>query len=117
MPVAKDSPGIYIKSPGFQIMLHLICTLEPVRISWLSQFVEHYRRLGIEAFHLSLQVEPDVHSDVVERWRSQANRAIAPYGYELASVLQQPFSSIVLREHHDALQDRFCSNGDWIVWS
>jgi hypothetical protein len=98
-------------------MIRLICTLEPVRISFLPQFLDHYSRLGVERFHLSLQVEPGADAGWVDHSVSEANAALAQYGTGLAAVLQKPFSSFVLREHHDRLQSTHASAGDWIVWS
>lgn len=98
-------------------MIHLICTLEPVRIAFLRQFVDHYARLGTERFHLSLQVEPEVDPGWVDQAAAQANAILAENGTKLTAVLQKPFNSAALREHHDQLQDLHTRPGDWIIWS
>jgi hypothetical protein len=98
-------------------MIYLICTLEPVRIPFLRQFVEHYIHLGVERFLLSLQVEPDFDPEAIATFRDDANAVLRPFGVELNGVLVRPFSSLALREHHDELQRRFCRDTDWIVWA
>ena len=87
-------------------MVHLICTLEPIRISFLGQFIQHYARLGVESFHLSLQIEPGSDPAHVEASTSEASRVLKAYDLELHGVLMEPFSSFVLRQYHDRLQDR-----------
>jgi hypothetical protein len=98
-------------------MTHLICTLEPVRTAFLRQFVDHYSRLGVDRFHLSLQVEPGAAPEWVAESASQANAILAENGTGLSAVLERPFNSSVLREHHDRLQDLHTRPGDWIVWA
>jgi hypothetical protein len=98
-------------------MIHMICTLEPARIALLGQFVEHYARMGVERFHLSLQVEPGEDLAAISRYTGQANRILAGFDLALCAVLTTPFSSFALREHHDQLKTRACQAGDWIVWS
>jgi hypothetical protein len=84
---------------------------------FLSQFIEHYARLGVEKFHFSLQMEPGSDPVSIEASSAEANRVLKAYDLELSGILVQPFSSFVLRELHDRLQDRNCREGDWIVWS
>jgi hypothetical protein len=98
-------------------MIYLICTLEPVRIPFLRQFVEHYSHLGVEKFLLSIQVEPSVETATITKVRAAANAVLAPFDIELTGALVRPFSSLALREHHDELQRRFCHDSDWIVWA
>jgi glycosyl transferase family 2 len=98
-------------------MIHLICTLEPIRICFLDQFIEHYAQLGVEKFHFSLQLEPDSTRAYIEEASSEAKRVLKEHDLELGGVLIQPFSSFALRAHHDRLQDAVCRDGDWIVWS
>jgi hypothetical protein len=98
-------------------MIHLFCTLEPARISFLSQFTEHYARLGVEKFHVSLQVEPGTDPAAIERFRSAANDVLRIYETKLNAVLVVPFTAQAVREHHDRLQHLHCGEGDWIVWA
>jgi len=98
-------------------MIHLICTLEPVRIPFLFQFIEHYKRLGVEKFHFSVQAEPRTSTADLENHRRAARRELSPLGIELSALLVQPFNARVLRSHHDELQSRQCRAGDWIVWA
>jgi hypothetical protein len=98
-------------------MIHLICTLEPLRIPFLGQFVEHYVHLGVEQFHLSLQLEPTEDPNESTRAEREANRILAKYDLALRSILVKPFSSFALREHHDKLKRKHCREADWVVWS
>ena len=98
-------------------MIHLICTFEPRRISFLPQFVEHYSLLGVEAFHLSVQLEPNLSPVAREAAKSASSAVLAPYNILLASALVQPFNSHNLRIHHDAIAAAECAMDDWIVWA
>jgi hypothetical protein len=98
-------------------MIHLICTFEPVRIPLVRQFVEHYLHLGVERFHLCLQVEPKVEAAVVEHSRAEVQQTLDAYQIQLNSVLAVPFTATALRVHHDRIQDDHCLPGDWVVWA
>lgn len=97
-------------------MIHLICTFEPARIHFLPQFIDHYRQLGVEVFHLSLQVEPDVEPEEKARASHGAQETLLSRGLSLLAVLNCPFSAMALREHHNQIQLQSCQITDWIVW-
>jgi hypothetical protein len=98
-------------------MIHLICTLEPARIPFLPQFVEHYSLLGVQNFHLSLQIEPALPAAAADKAQSESAAILKPYGISLAFTLVQPFNSLHLRAHHDAIISRECKADDWILWA
>jgi hypothetical protein len=98
-------------------MVYLISTFEPLRIPFIPQFVEHYLLLGVDRFLLSVQIEPEQGSSLVEHATQQAAQALKPYGIELAATLRQPFNSLNLRTHHDKLQSDNCAAGDWTIWA
>ncbi|MBC8167364.1 MAG: hypothetical protein H7Y20_16030 [Bryobacteraceae bacterium] len=98
-------------------MIHLICTLEPARISFIPQFVEHYSLLGVGTFHLSVQVEPEAGGAAVNCAEAAAVSELSRYGIRLAGTLVEPFSSFALRAHHDRIQDAKTRPSDWIIWA
>ena len=98
-------------------MIHLICTFEPLRLPLLAQFVEHYQVLGIEKFHLSLQIEPEIKDSAAKAATDVCRRILKPYGVELTAVLRKPFNSLNIRVHHDGIQRELGTGSDWIVWA
>ncbi|MBC7927290.1 MAG: glycosyltransferase family 2 protein [Bryobacteraceae bacterium] len=98
-------------------MIHLICTLEPARIPFLPQFVEHYLLLGVDRFHMTLQVEPDMAPVSRELAFHAATASLVPYGLQLTGLLKRPFNSYNLRQHHDSIQVKECKPTDWILWA
>jgi hypothetical protein len=96
-------------------MIHLICTFEPSRTSLLTQFVEHYRLLGVERFHLTLHCEPTVAEATVQRYRREAQAALDPLSIALTGTLIEPFTSFALRANHDRIQEQECHAGDWVI--
>jgi hypothetical protein len=98
-------------------MLHLICTVEHGRIDWLPQFVEHYRGLSVERFHLTLHFEPDVPREVMALRTRLAEETLSALGIGLHAVLIWPYDSDTLRDHHDQVQSQIAAAGDWIVWA
>jgi hypothetical protein len=98
-------------------MIHLICTLEPARIGFIPQFVQHYSLLGVQTFHMSLQMEADAGRAAIREAESSAEAALGRYGLTLVATLLEPFSSFVLRAHHDRIQEAKTSSSDWIVWA
>lgn len=98
-------------------MLHLIATAEHTRVAWLPQFVEHYRELGVERFHLSLHVEPGTARDAAARAVRSAEEILGGMGIALFAVVICPFDSDAFRAWHDEAQAQRTAPGDWIVWA
>ena len=98
-------------------MLHLICMFEHARIDLLPQFVEHYRALLVERFHLTLHFDPEVPRDQIAARTRLAEDTLARLGVDLNAVMIWPFDSDVSREHQNQVQRQIAAQGDWIVWA
>lgn len=97
-------------------MISLISTTEPTRIHWLPQFVRHYRALGVDRFFLSLQIEPDLDPALKRGYKAQFRETLAALGVEEVFFLEKSFDAYVIRDHHDAIQDKYVAAEDWIIW-
>lgn len=97
-------------------MISLISTTEPLRIRWLPQFIRHYRALGVERFFLSLQLEPDLDPALTRGYKAQFRETLAALGVDEVFFLEKSFDAFVTRDHHDAIQDKYISADDWIIW-
>jgi hypothetical protein len=97
-------------------MIVLICSLEPWRIEWLPEFVQHYRHLGVERFLLTLQLEPDAAQVGKEAHRNRFRQTLAELDIDEAYYREQAFDSKGMGEHHRRLQGQKISPGDWVVW-
>jgi hypothetical protein len=103
--------------PAQNRRIHLLCTFDPVRISWIPQFVDHYRALGVDEFHLSLHFEPN-EERVAMGWACErAEMILADARLKLAATLVCPFSGEALCNHHAALQAQRCRERDWLIWA
>jgi hypothetical protein len=94
----------------------LICTLEPGRIERLPEFVQHYRRLGVERFLLTLQQEPDAAQGDKEAHRNRFRQTLTDLDIHEAHYWEQAFDAKGKGEHHRRLQDEKISRDDWVVW-
>ncbi|MBV8656721.1 MAG: glycosyltransferase family 2 protein [Burkholderiales bacterium] len=97
-------------------MIYLICTLEPTRIQWLPQLVQHYRTLGVDRFLFSLQQEPTVNRLMRERAFERFAEQLRVLECEHAFSLNATFDVWALREQHARLHAQFVSAEDWVVW-
>lgn len=97
-------------------MIHLLCTLEPARIAWLPQLVQHYRALGVDQFLFSLQQEPTVdvaqREQQLERFVQQLRALDCAHGFSLVA----PFDVWAVRDQHARLQAKYVAPQDWVVW-
>ena len=98
-------------------MIGIIATCDVRRIGLISHFVEHYRYLGVEAFHLSLHVSPGTSPGAARRQIAEAECELAVFGLQLEAVLREPFDAAALRRHHDAVQARVAGRYDALVWA
>src|ERR1022692_695095 len=97
-------------------MIALICTLEPYRIDWLPQFVAHYRKLGVERFLLSLQVEPAAGQSAIDEDFVRFREALASLGVDEAWLWQNEFNGPEMIRYQRTLQSECLRPDDWIVW-
>lgn len=98
-------------------MIVLICTLEPYRIEWLPQFVQHYRRLGVERFLLTLQLEPGAAQAEKEQQRNRFRQTLAELDIDETHYWEQSYDAMGMGEQHRRLQEQKVSPNDWVVWS
>ncbi|HSU27473.1 MAG TPA: hypothetical protein VLJ68_03770 [Chitinophagaceae bacterium] len=85
-------------------MIHLISTVEAARISWLPQFIDHYKELGVDQFHITCQVPPDFAQEERERVYKEVKRLLAGEGIHECQLLVCQFDAMNLRNHHDKIQ-------------
>jgi hypothetical protein len=97
-------------------MIALICTLEPYRIAWLPQFMEHYRGIGVERFLLSLQVEPSASQDAKDSDFARFRETLASLGVDNAWLWEHEFNAPAMIKHQRTLQSEMLQPSDWIVW-
>ncbi len=98
-------------------MILIICTLEPYRIEWLPQFVQHYRHLGVERFLLTLQLEPGAAHAEKEQHRNRFRQKLAELDIEEAYYWEQAYDAMGMGKQHRRLQRQKVSPNDWVVWS
>jgi hypothetical protein len=98
-------------------MIHLISTIEEARIDWLPQFVDHYTRLGVDEFHLSVHFEPDTPRERIAHSTARAEKLLKPFDKTLTAVLVCPYDAHATRSHHDELQSQIACQDDWILWA
>lgn len=97
-------------------MIKLICTLEPTKINWLSQFVAHYRNLGVDRFLLSLQQEPSVAAETRLTRRTCFENTLRELGITQSFELLESYDSASMCRHHQRIADQFVTKDDWVVW-
>lgn len=97
--------------------IRLITTVDHGRVPWLGQFVQHYRQLGVHAFHITLHFEPDVPRPCRERAMQAAAALVEPYDVVISAALVCAYDAPTVRAHHDQVQAQEASAGDWIVWA
>ena len=98
-------------------MIALLCTLEPYRISWLPQFVQHYRGLGVERFLLTLQLEPSVAQEARDREFGQFLQTLASLGIEDGYRWDHEYNAPAVIRHQRRIVDEDLKESDWVVWS
>ncbi|MGA2435497.1 MAG: hypothetical protein ABSG25_09450 [Bryobacteraceae bacterium] len=92
-------------------------TVEEARINWLPQFINHYRNLGVEAFHVSIHFEADIPKHQIVETTARSEKLLDGCGVALSAVLVCPYDAMTTRAHHDHLQAQVPSRDDWIVWA
>ncbi len=95
-------------------MTHLISTVEAARISWLPQFIEHYKELGVQQFHITCQVPPEFDPEEKERVYGEVRKILSVEGIHECQLLVCQFDAMNLRNHHDRIQANI-PPGDWIL--
>ena len=98
-------------------MIVLISLLEPGRIERLSQFVAHYRGLGVDRFLLSLQIEPNTPEAEKRAQQTRFEQTLTDLEIDEAHYLEREYDAMAMGEHHSRLQDEKVAPGDWIVWA
>jgi len=99
------------------MVLSLILTVDEQRVAWLPQFVEHYRRLGVERFLISLHISPNRTADEVRRATDKAVAVLRPLGILLHGVLHCHYTSRINCTYQNRIRKTACSADDWIVWT
>jgi len=99
------------------VMIHLISTTDAARIGWLPQFVNHYRALGVDEFHLSIHFETGTSKDCIIEATARAEQLLDDCGVPLTAVLVCPFDAMATRAHHDLVQAQVSRPDDWNVWA
>jgi hypothetical protein len=98
-------------------MVHLVCTLSIFQHSFVRQFVEHYRKMGVERFWLTPHVEPrQANSQAADDARQALAAAFQDVGVQPLPELSGDFDAMFVRRNHDVVQSRIPA-ADWIVWS
>jgi len=97
-------------------MIALICTLEPQRISWLPQLVQHYRSLGVERFLLTLQLEPSTAQQARDRDYERFLVMLSSLGIGEGSRLDNDFYGAAVMKHQRTIVEQHLGSEDWIVW-
>ena len=97
-------------------MVVLICTLEPYRIAWLPQFVQHYRSIGVERFLLALQLEPGAEQGAKDRDYTLFQQTAAALGIDETFRWENEFSAPAIIRHQRTLQAERLRPDDWAVW-
>jgi hypothetical protein len=97
-------------------MIALICTLEPYRIAWLPQFVEHYRGIGVDRFFLALQVEPSASQGAKDSDFARFRETLASLGVDEAWLWDHEFNAPAMIKHQRMFQSEKLQPSDWIVW-
>lgn len=97
-------------------MITLICTLEPARIGWLPQFVQHYRALGVERFLLTLQLEPAGPALEQDRHRAEFRETLADLGIGTAFVWVHTWDGPSMAADQRSLARAHVASSDWVVW-
>ena len=97
-------------------MIALICTMEPYRIAWLPQFVEHYRGIGVERFLLALQVEPGIGQGTKDADFARFRETLASLGVDEGWLWDHEYNAPATIRHQRTLQSEHLHSADWIVW-
>ncbi len=98
-------------------MIHLITTVEAARVDWLKQFIQHYKSLGVQNFHITIQFEETVVLSEICKTKDYAKKILKPFGINDVLDLICPFDAMRLRTHHDNIQNAFVKPDEWIVWA
>jgi hypothetical protein len=97
-------------------MIVLVSTFEFQRLAWLPQFVNHYRRSGVEEFRISLHVSPSLSSTEAFEQAECVHEVCRSIGVILSAVIRIPFDAMALRKHHDEIQQEY-SKDTWFIWA
>jgi len=97
--------------------VRLITTVDWERVAWLGQFVQHYQRLGVHAFHITVHFEPDVPVPCREHAMQMAEALTMYYGVAIDAALVCPYDAPTIRAWHDQLQAQKAKAADWIIWA
>jgi hypothetical protein len=98
-------------------MIGLITTLDVRRIMLIPHFVGHYRRMGVDRFHISLNVHPDMENNLSKVAVDTANTVLRLMGLKMESVLLEKFDAATLRLHHNDIQLKYKHKYKAIVWA
>jgi hypothetical protein len=97
-------------------MIALICTLEPYRISWLPQFVHHYRSIGVERFLLTLQLEPSTAEEARDRDYERFLATLTSLGIAEGYRWDHEWNAPAAIRNERMIADEKLGEKDWIVW-
>jgi len=95
-------------------MIALSCTLEPYRIAWLGQFVQHYRGMGVERFLLTLQLEPSAEPGADDRDYALFRKTLATLGFDEAYRLIHEFNAPAIIRQQRTIQTKALRPDDWV---
>jgi hypothetical protein len=98
-------------------MIHLLTTVEHQRIAWLPQFVQHYQKLGVQRFWITIHFDPSVARETVSSAMRRARGFLTKEGITYLNKLVCPFDAMALRANHDSVQAEVAAHTDWIVWA
>ena len=98
-------------------MIVLLCTLEPYRISWLPQFVGHYRDLGVDRFLLTLQLEPSVAQEARDRDFAQFLETLASLGIDAGYRWDHEYNAPATIRQQRKIVDENVAESDWVLWT
>jgi len=97
-------------------MIALICTLEPQRISWLPQFVQHYRTVGVERFLLTLQLEPGAAQQARDRDYERFLAVLSSLGIGEGIRWESEWNGRAAMGHERTVVRQYLGKEDWILW-
>jgi hypothetical protein len=98
-------------------MIHCVCTFGISQLLWVPQLIRHYRKIGVETFWLTPQVDAALTPEAIEAEWARACSVLAEVTVFPLLPLVGRFDAELLRRHHDSIQARCIDPDDWIVWA